>query len=171
MSHWKALPGSSVKMGDATREGSGSVLPDKQAFCQDVKAVVRTVGKGFKPLRGQAQRGNTEELSIWESTKNIQDLRCSVYQTRVLGDYVYCVQTNQECSPAQDRFHLLSSYLMSTCYPGWSWQDSRLDSWDTYSQRRMVMATNEEGLRISLEMGRAKDSYSRCDVTLTFELL
>ncbi|MHA7633716.1 hypothetical protein [Corallococcus sp. M7] len=160
-----------MKMGDATREGSGSVLPDKQAFCQDVKAVMRTVGKGFKPLRGQAQRGNTEELSIWESTKNVQDLRCSVYQTRVLGDYVYCVQTNQECSPAQDRFHLLSSYLMSTCYPGWNWQDSRLDSWDTYSQRRMVMATNDEGLRISLEMGRAKDSYSRCDVTLTFELL
>lgn len=170
-SHWKALPNTSVKVGDSTNDASASTLPDKKAFCQEVKAMVRASGKGFSPLRGTARKDNTEDVSIWEATKNVQDFRCAVYHTRVLGDYVYCVQANQDCKAAQDGFYLFSSYLMSTCYPGWSWQDSRLSTWDSYAQRRMVMATNDEGLRISLETGRAKDSYSRCELTLTFELL
>ncbi|WP_426755424.1 hypothetical protein [Myxococcus sp. Y35] len=137
-------------------------------FCKSVKRLTGAAADGFVSLRGVTQKNSTDEVSIWKSKQGPNDFRCFVYRTQVLGDYVYCVQSNRECGTQQDAFHIYSSYLMESCNPAWSWHDSRVDSWDP---RRMVTGTNEEGVRIILEVSRSKVSYSTCDLALSIELL
>lgn len=166
---YKELPSRDVKVGDATAgPAERSALPDRGAFCKSVKTLLRSASKGFMPLRGAAQKSYAEDVLIWESKQGPEDFRCSVYSTRVLGDYVYCVQANEQCKALQDRFHVFSAYLMDTCARDWTWSDSRVSSYDP---RRMVSATSEEGVRITLETSRSKDSYSTCDLSLSIELL
>jgi hypothetical protein len=167
---YKELPSRDVKLG-TIEQGSPaerSALPDRGAFCKSVKGLLRAAGKGFVPLRGAPQKSYAEDVTIWESRQGIEDFRCSVYSTRILGDYVYCVQANEQCSALQDRFHIFSSYLMESCARDWTWSDSRVN---TYDPRRMVSATNDEGVRITFETSRAKNSYSMCDLSLSIELL
>ncbi|NTX02892.1 MULTISPECIES: hypothetical protein [Myxococcus] len=170
---FKQLPPRDSKVGVTTVDSAveGAALPNRAAFCKEVKAVLRGAGQGFQSLRGAPLKSYSEDVSVWESRKGIQDFRCTVYSTRALGDYIYCVQGNMECKPLQDRFHLYSSYLMETCAPRWNWRDSRLSIYDTYDPRRMTSATDEEATRMTLEVSRSKDSYSTCDLVFSVELL
>ncbi|WNZ61613.1 hypothetical protein QEG98_38095 [Myxococcus sp. MxC21-1] len=164
---YKQLPNRDVQVGDSSG-ASRSALPARGAFCKSVKGLLGAASNGFVSLRGAAERNSTDEVSIWKSKQGPQDFRCFVYRTRTLGDYVYCVQSNLECGTQQDSFHVYSAYLMDSCKPTWSWNDSRVHSYDP---RRMVTGTSEEGIRIVLEMSRSKVSYSTCDLTLSIELL
>ena len=169
---FKQLPSAGYgnqKVGYAITKDTISTGPDTATMCKDVKAVIKAAGNDFVSLRGAPKRGAKEGVSVWESTKGVQEFsNCAVYRAESLGDYVMCV-TNTECSKGKDDFHAMSAALMS-CLKNWNWQDGQMGTWRD-DQQRMVTASNDEGLRITFELARAKDSWgTKCDLSLSIEI-
>ncbi|MFY0567581.1 hypothetical protein ACN28E_27665 [Archangium lansingense] len=124
----------------------------------------------FVQLRGAPKRGAVEGVSVWESTKGVQEFsNCAVYRAEELGDYVMCVETT-ECAKGKDSFHAMSAAFMS-CLKNWNWQDGQVGRDFRDEQQRMVTATNDDGLRITFELARAKNSWPKCDLSLSIEVV
>ncbi|XXF75933.1 hypothetical protein P2318_23120 [Myxococcaceae bacterium GXIMD 01537] len=163
---FKQLPSRDVKVGDAA--STAPVGPDPVAFCKEVKSIIRSSGDGFAALRGTKRRNSTDENTNWEARKNLPEFsNCSVFKTESLGEYYFCSQPPAECASLQDGFHTLTGLLMR-CLKDWNWEDAKLRS---YESRRMVTATSDEGLRLTLELGGSKSSSFKCETTFSIEYI
>jgi hypothetical protein len=173
---WKQLPVTggygSPKVGYVVTKEELATKPDTSSVCKDVRAIVKAAAKNFVQLRGERRSETKVGVLVWNSNKEVKEFtNCAVYQAESLGDYFMCMRTT-ECGKNKESFHAVSVALMS-CLKSWSWQDGHVNENRGFyeDQQRMVTATNDDGLRITLELARAKVSWpEKCDLSLSIEV-